>query len=43
MKVITKFTVDIRYLGFNIRRKDSIKAVDFMKKVRRILRDYFKK
>ncbi len=39
---LSTFAVEVRYPGLNIQRKDAKKAIEFMKKIRRVLRNYFK-
>lgn len=40
---LTTFAVEVRYPGFDVRKIDAQKAAVFMKKIRRVLRRYFKK
>ncbi|MCM8784423.1 MAG: HEPN domain-containing protein [Candidatus Omnitrophica bacterium] len=39
---LTTFAVEVRYPGFEINKIDAEKAINFMRKIRRILRGYFK-
>jgi HEPN domain-containing protein len=40
---LTTFAVEIRYPGFNATKKEAKKALDIMKKIRKVLKRYFEK
>jgi len=40
---LTAFSVEVRYPGLEIKREDALKAVDFLKKIRKSLKSYFLK
>jgi HEPN domain-containing protein len=40
---LTTFAVEIRYPGFNVTKKEAKKALDIMKKIRKVLKRYFRK
>jgi len=40
---LTTFAVEIRYPGFNATKKEAKKALDIMKKIRKVLKRYFRK
>jgi HEPN domain-containing protein len=40
---LTSFAVEIRYPGFNAKKKEAVKALTAMKKIAKVLRSYLKK
>lgn len=40
---LTTFSIEVRYPGFNADKKNAQKAITCMKKIRKVLKSYFKK